>query len=372
MMRAVRRIGAAVMVAMSAALTATGCGQIMSETPAAAATPRPPVAITTASASTTALAPGLARETPPLAPAPEATTDRQPFAAMGKEGTLVPGEEKVLFERQGAGTINHMWFGGKWPGWGETRIRVYVDGEPEPTIDMALLLGHGIGWDDGGSTPEPWGIPRFGRTGDPGGVYNTYAIPFGQGVKVTASLAPEVTHPQTFWWTVRGATGLRVRIGDIELPASARLRLQRRENVTLSPLEMVTLLDTDRHGLLYGVTMTAESGNFDYLEAGLRAFPGDTTEPVWLSSGTNDYFLGTNGFRSGLYRLPIAGVTHLGPDKPGSRHRFAAYRLHDEDPLPFTNGLRLLWRNGEERNGYRFGDPKPTTITTYVWTYEWE
>jgi hypothetical protein len=36
-----------------------------------------------------------------------------------------------------------MWFGGNWPGYEPTRIRVYVDGEENPSIEMELGLGHG-------------------------------------------------------------------------------------------------------------------------------------------------------------------------------------------------------------------------------------
>jgi hypothetical protein len=30
-----------------------------------------------------------------------------------------------------------------------------------------------------------------------------------------------------------------------------------------------------------------------------------------------------------------------------------------------------VWRDGEELDGHRYGDPKPTTLTSYVWAYEW-
>ena len=93
-------------------------------------------------------------------------------------------------------------------------------------------------------------------------------------------------------------------------------------------------------------------------------FPGAATEPVWLSSGTADYFHGIAD--AAPSRPPLGGVIQ---SEPG---RFAAYRLHEEDPLPFTGGLRLVWSNGEERHGHRHGDPQPTTLTAYVWTYEWE
>jgi hypothetical protein len=356
-----RRIAAALAIAAAAvvAVPAAGCGRGgVTGTPVAAATPDLP-----------AYRP-LAPPPPPLTPAPAPAADRGPFGASGKEGTLVPGEEKVLFERPGAGCLNHMWFGGTWPGWGETRIRVYVDGEPEPAIDMALALGHGLAPDvdeaDAESPGAARGNARFGRTGEPAGVYNTYRMPFERGVKVTARLAPEVSQPQTFWWNVRGATGLTVRVGDLTLPQGARLRLRRREAVRLAPLEELALLDTGRDGLLYAVALAARSGNADFLQAGLRAYPGGATGPVWLSSGLADYFLGATDGGAGPSRLPLAGITRRTPS------RFAAHRLHEADPIPFAGGLRLVWRNGEERHGHRYGDPQPTTLTAYVWTYEWE
>jgi hypothetical protein len=290
------------------------------------------------------------------------------FGTMGKEGKLVPAEEKVLFEQGGAGTLTHMWFGGAWPGWGDTRIRIYVDGEEKPGIDMGLFLGHGIGW---GNDTAPWGTNRLGKTGHPSGVYNTYKIPFSKGVKVTAQLAPTVREPQIFWWIVRGLTDYPVKLGDIVLPAQARLRLHRHEKVQLAPLQEVPILDTKARGLLYSVTFEASSTNFNYLEACMRAYPDGRKDPIWISSGTEDYFLGTYYFNGGLYHNPVAGLTHADPDRPGSSFRFSAYRFHEDDPIPFRDGLRLVWRNGEELAGHRFGDPKATTLTSYVWAYEW-
>jgi Protein of unknown function (DUF2961) len=290
------------------------------------------------------------------------------FGTMGKEEQLVPGKEATLFEQAGEGTLTHMWFGGSWDGWGDTRLRIYVDGESKAGIDMALFMGHGIGW---GDDSAPWGTNRLGKTGRPSGLYNTYRIPFGNGIKVTAELAPAVRQPQVFWWIVRGLTNYPVRVGSISLPKSARLRLYTREQVAAKPLEEVNLLDTKRTGLLYAVTLAAASGNFNYLESCLRAFPNGRKDPLWLSSGTEDYFLGTYYFNAGPYHLPLSGLTHMDPDKNGSLFRFSAYRFHEDDPIPFQTGLRLVWRNGEELRGHRFGDPKPTAVTSYVWVYEW-
>ena len=55
-----------------------------------------------------------------------------------------------VFHRVGAGCLTHMWFAMDL----RTRIRVYVDGEKTPSIDMAQDLGHGYAY---GGPPEPWG-----------------------------------------------------------------------------------------------------------------------------------------------------------------------------------------------------------------------
>ncbi len=102
----------------------------------------------------------------------------------------------------------------------------------------------------------------------------------------------------------------------------------------------------------------------------MRAFFGASSEPQFLSSGLEDYFLGTYYFNRGLYHLPQAGLTH----KDEKDSAFSAYRFHDDDPIFFPNGIRLACRCGEERAGTVFGTtghPQPTVYTTYVWTYEW-
>jgi hypothetical protein len=82
-----------------------------------------------------------------------------------------------------------------------------------------------------------------------------------------------------------------------------------------------------------------------------------------------DYFLGTYYFNKGRYYTPVAGVTHLVPEK-----ELSAYRFHERDPVFFDGGLRLTVRAGEEFNGKVFGPeagPRDTELTTYVWLYEW-
>ena len=47
------------------------------------------------------------------------------------------------------------------------------------------------------------------------------------------------------------------------------------------------------------------------MEACMRAYIGGAKEPLMLSSGLEDYFIGTYYFNKGRYATPAAGVTHL-------------------------------------------------------------
>jgi hypothetical protein len=289
------------------------------------------------------------------------------FGTAGKEGVLYPDHEVVLFQREGPGCMTHMWFGGSWPGYDHTRIRFYVDGEVTPSIDMELFLGHGIGWEDNSA---PWGTERLGKTGEPSGLYNTYRIPFGKSIRITGQLGAGVEKPQTFWWIFRGVENLPLYISNIPLPPQARLRLQVHNDIPLDPLQMIDIAQSPGAGAVYQVTLAVASNNCNFLEAMMRAYIDGAKDPLFLSSGTEDYFLGTYYFNRGMYHLPLAGLTHKDGPAAGPC-RFSAYRFHDEDPIVFQKGLRLVWRNGEEKDGVPYGSPQHSQMTSYVWLYEW-
>lgn len=304
------------------------------------------------------------------------TSALKTFSSIGKgSDALDHGKVAELLRHEGKGCLTHMWFGGDWPGYETTRIRVFVDGEETPSIDMELGLGHGQGFpDDSG----PWGGSKVGRTGHPSGLYNTYRIPFGKSIRVTAQRAPGGPEASPFWWIVRGTENLPVTLGGVRLPEGARLRLYTRTNFTARPLEEFDLCDVKGAGALYQVTIagrglreTGDWKNLSFLEACMRAYLDGDKEPTLLSSGLEDYFLGTYYFNRGRYANDLAGLTHFDP----KRQTFSAYRFHDADPIFFRSGLRLTCRCGETEHGTKqgptVGDPPETRFTTYTWVYQW-
>lgn len=129
-------------------------------------------------------------------------------------------------------------------------------------------------------------------------------------------------------------------------------------------------------------TLYVKSTNLNFLEGCYhqytpynQGFPGTV-----LSTGTEDYFDSGWYFNAGGFRLPVAGMTHLVADS--TKAIVSAYRFHDEDPLPFEDGFKFVWRNGDtvdpagrkcfmQTGGAVVGSPGVSNLTSYAWVYVW-
>ncbi len=296
------------------------------------------------------------------------------FSHAGKgERILNPGTEAELYFHKGKGCLTHMWFGGAFPNYYKTLIRVYVDGETEAAIQMQLGLGHGIGF---GDDAAPWGAVKLGKTGSQSGIYNTYRIPYGTEIRITAQRSPDSPADTQFWWIARCTDNLLPQVGGVVLPEHARLKLHKVEDHLAAPLDEITMCNVDGPGALYQATIQAMAQPLSgsppsetFMEGCLRAYLNGNTTPELLSSGFEDYFLGTYYFNRGRYATDISGLTH----KDEAAAQVSAYRFHDEDPLFFQRGLRLTCRCGDTEHatlqGTPYLAPQPTRFTTYAWVY---
>lgn len=307
-------------------------------------------------------------------------TGLESFSAMGKQSeVLQSGNEELLYEKKGKGLLHHMWFGGGFSGIENTVIRIYVDGEKKPSIEMKLSEGFANAYH---SSNHYQSASIIGKTGKKGGLYNTIKIPFGEEIKITAQNNEKNEKPEKhFWWILRGTINMPLVINGVTLPENARMKLHKVEDKFVEAYTEFDLCDTKNDGLLYMVYMQGEGAEPDktykfeshklsFMEACMRAYVGGSKEAVFLSSGLEDYFLGTYYFESGLFANDLAGLTYF--DK--KNQKFAGYRIHDRDPYYFKNGLRLTCKAGEtwpEKNNMKLADAPNSKFTTYTWIYEW-
>ena len=157
------------------------------------------------------------------------------------------------------------------------------------------------------------------------------------------------------------------------LPDYLKMQLQHRIRVFITEKEFEACGGLEEVTEEMQVTIAAHAARHTFLESCVRAYLNGAAEPLLLSSGLEDYFLGTYFFNRGMYHTDVAGLTHLNKED----HSFSAYRFHEEDPIFFRTGLRLTLKCGEEIGGQRHNErvqrwkAPPTTYTTYVWIYEW-
>eukprot|EP00040_Diaphanoeca_grandis_P012242 m.62236 g.62236 ORF g.62236 m.62236 type:complete len:371 (-) comp23117_c0_seq1:77-1189(-) len=333
-----------------------------------------------------------------------------------KECRLVAGVEKTVFEHTlsaGAthGVMTQAWHAGKSSGVNPMlRIRYYIDGETEASIDYPLFLAHGTGPlqtsgtnvspdDPPPGTNEshtgPWASALFGRTHD-SGWYNNYLVPFGKSVKITLT----DDRGSAFWYMCRGVENLPMVAAGISMPPSTRLKLTRTTK-TVMVGEVINFANvSNKSGLMRQFNLVINSSNYGYQEGCMSArIDGDTD--LWLSSGLEDYFLGAYFHSMPTQHLPLSGFQNVQPAvqqppaPPGMKliptNALAAYRIHEPDPLLFTSSFTFQWvassDNAHHNGGYCNYDwpaaPIPTTrppidashtvtVDALSWVYAWD
>ena len=282
---------------------------------------------------------------------------------------LRPNTEVTLVDHKGSGCLTYMWFAME----ERTRIRIYVDGETKPSIDMASDIGAGYGF---GGSPAPVGSRIMGRYG---GQFYNYQIPYHTEIRVTLLPMTTVFKAGTgtgVWSTIRGTDNLPLIINGLMLPKNTRLYLYRNEPIVARPLQEFDLCSVKGAGMLYLVVMTAQGlahtgimqTDLGFMEGEVRAYIDGAATPEYLSSGLEDYFLGSGYFNQNqTYYGSMAGVTYLNK----ANAAFSAYRFHDTDPVFFSHGFRLTLRDGDRAGNVVINNPQATEYRTYTWLYQW-
>lgn len=273
------------------------------------------------------------------------------------------------------GVMQHFWTTAPNPTEDDVIIRYYVDGEENASIAFQPSLACGVGFAD---TTAPWGTKWFGKGANDGGYFWNFRVPFQKSILVTAQ---HTTKPNGgFYMIVRGTTNSPIVLGDYRVPSNAKL-LQFTNNAAFQPMDWVTIASLPSGaGIFFMHTIAVKSGSMNFLEGCYHLiYPGQDFPGTLLSSGTEDYFDSAWYFNAGEFNMPVSGFTHLNTTDGIA---WSAYRFHDMDPVVFSNGFQILWRNGDmldaagikcliQEGGKIVGNPTVSQVQTYGWVYTW-
>jgi hypothetical protein len=266
---------------------------------------------------------------------------------------LLAGKPVVLLDVEGAGQITrlHVTVGNAFDPlhqpdrdlYRSAVIRIYWDGETTPSVLAPL----GDFFCDGfGGTGLQFSTAFFANHG--GHLVCYLPMPFARGCRIELENQGEVDDEII-------ACDVLYEEWDSCPDDLGRLHAAwRRENPTV-PGRPYTVLNATGRGHYIGCNLSVQAYGRPTL-AFLEGMPeirvdGDP-EPAYKLWGTEDYFGGSFYFARGPYTSDFAGCTVLSAESG----RFAGYRLHLPDAIPFEREITVLLNHGNPLESGPIGD----------------
>jgi hypothetical protein len=273
--------------------------------------------------------------------------------------SIADGESRALFDVKGAGMINHIWITIAPPPPALSRndiiLRMYWDGEQEPSVEAPIGPFFGQGWDESynySTLPLAAG-PREGR-----GLVSYFVMPFSKGarIEIENDSGQEVS---AFYYYIDYVEleSLPEDVGRFHAWYNRELTesLPDGENEwgVLAPQQPNTtgddnylIADIKGKGHYVGVNYYVHSpGPMWYGEGDDMFFIDGEAWPSSLhGTGTEDYF-NTSWSPKDLFSHPFYGYARVNDDV-GWLGRTHVYRFHITDPVYFDSSLRFSIEHG--------------------------
>lgn len=275
---------------------------------------------------------------PPLA----RVSSADPAGANADFREVPAGGKLVLFERSGAGRIVRLWctLATKEPAHlRKVVIRMYWDGEAEPSVNCPLGdffgLSHGLYYHLL-STPINAAVGK--------GLSCFLPMPYASGARI--EIENQGAEPiRKFYWNIDYQDGVAPDAEEGRLHACFH-----RENPTEAkpgsgPEENYVLLDVRGKGRFAGCLLGVQRLQPAWWGEGDERI--ETDGRTLLGTGLEDYFNCAWEFTQ-PFCAPAFGVPYIDPGK--DPQRIAAYRWHLDDPIVFSNSLRVSMEHGNQND----------------------
>lgn len=261
---------------------------------------------------------------------------------------MIPaGEVFTMAEIDGPGAIQHIWLTCAPECWRHLIVRMYWDGESEPSVETPLGDFFCNGW------CERSNVNSLPVAVNPAGGMNSYwVMPFRRKALITVEnrMPGEVVLYYQIDYTLTSVP-----------EDAAYFHAQWRRSNPLRYKDVHVLLDGVRgKGHYVGTYLAWQVNNSGWWGEGEIKFymDGDREFPTICGTGTEDYFGGAWNFEQPRGEYATYSTAYLGFHqliKPDglyrSQQRFGMYRWHVMDPIRFETDLRvsiqaLGWRSG--------------------------
>lgn len=254
----------------------------------------------------------------------------------------------VIFEAEGEGQIENIYLCGDGRNWRNPEkcvLNIYCDGQlcvSGRFYEMACINTGFLEVDEYRALTLE--TPLFCKFGARNSINLNFKIPYYKSCKVEL-VQPGGNEKDHVWTTVRANDKIDISYGGRKLPKGAYFKALRAGDETLASGEQFTVMESSKRSMVIGLNLFVDSETNTSMEACLRAYDTRTDKYELLSSGLEDFFLGTYYFDAGPFKGFYDGLTCFKPIDKGIK--LAAYRVLTDNPLCFAHPTRITVRNGE-------------------------
>ncbi len=279
---------------------------------------------------------------------------------------IPPKSTFVLADVKGMGAIQQIWMTPA-GAWRFAILRIYWDGETEPSIECPIGDFFACGW---GKFAQVSSLPICVN---PGSAFNCYwEMPFRKSFKAT--LENIADDKFTIYYQINYTL--------TQVPVDAAyFHAQFRRTNPLPYKDVYTILDGVKGwGHYVGTYMAWGVNNNGWWGEGEIKFfmDGDTQFPTIAGTGTEDYFCGSYDFDTKRpdgtvqyteFTTPYAGLPQVirGDGHYDVIQRFGMYRWHVMDPIRFEKDLRVTIQALGWRSGGRYLPLQDDIASTAFW-----
>jgi len=275
--------------------------------------------------------------------------------------SIESGETFTLAEISSSGCIQHIWMTPT-GNWRYSILRIYWDGEEEPSIEVPVGDFFGMGW---GQYAH---LNSLAVCVNPGSAFNCYwQMPFRKSCRITMENMDDKAM-RLFY---------QVDYCETDVPKDAAyFHAQfRRTNPNEYKKPYTILEGVKGKGQYVGTYLAWQVNNNGWWGEGEIKFfmDGDKEFPTICGTGTEDYFCGSYNFdREGQYTefsTTYAGLHQvIRPDGTyKANQRFGLYRWHITDPIRFEEDLNVTIQDLGWRSGGRYLPQKSDIASVAFW-----